>query len=196
MISAPGDEVAVERDRRELLRLGGAALAVSAVPLLWSARTASADSSTDVPSMQNAITLELATVIAYDTVLGGATLSGPLRGVLRDFRAHEQEHADTLTTALTDAGGAPPPAPKGAGAVDEFAKGLGAARSQADVLSFLIELETAAVAVYFDAMGKLGDARLLQTSATVMANHGQHLAILRRRAGRQPVPNAFETGET
>jgi hypothetical protein len=63
------------------------------------------------------------------------------------------------------------------------------------VLSFLVDLETAAVAVYFDAMGKLGEARLLQTSATIMANHGQHLAILRRRAGRTAVPNAFETGE-
>jgi hypothetical protein len=51
------------------------------------------------------------------------------------------------------------------------------------------------VAAYFDAMGRLGEARLLQRSATIMANEGQHLAILRRRAGRDPVPNAFETGE-
>jgi hypothetical protein len=196
--ASTAEVAAFERDRRELLRrgfgLGGAAIAASAIPLLWSVRTAFADSSTDVPLMQNAITLELATVIAYDTVIAGGALSPALRGVLRAFRAHEQTHATTLTTALTDLGGAPPPPPKGTGAVDRFAKGLSAVRSQADVLSFLIELETAAVAAYFDAMGKLGEARLVQTSATIMGNEGQHLAILRRRAGREPVPNAFETG--
>jgi hypothetical protein len=195
-----GDAVpAGESDRRELLRrgagLGGVAVAAGAIPLLWSVRTAFADSSTDVPLMQNAITLELSTVIAYDTVIDAAALSPALRTVLRAFRAHEQVHADTLTTALTDLGGAAPPPPKGVGAVDRFAKGLGAVRSQADALSFLVELETAAVAAYFDAAGKLGEARLLQTSATIMANHGQHLAILRRRAGRPPVPNAFEPGD-
>lgn len=184
-----------ERGRREVLRLGGAAFAASAIPLLWSARTAFAESSTDVPIMQSAITLELSTVLAYDAVIDGATLSPSMRGVLRGFRQHEQEHADTLTTALTDLGGAPPPAPKGVGAVDKVVKGLAAVRSQADALGFLIDLETAAVAEYFDAMGRLGEARLLQTSATIMANHGQHLAILRRRAGRPPVPNALETGE-
>lgn len=192
---AMASEETVERDRRELLRLGGFAIAAGAIPVLWSVRSAFADSSTDVPIMQRAITLELSTVIAYDTLLDGRTLSPAMRTALRGFRAHEQEHADTLTTALTDLGGAPPAAPKGVGEVDTFAKGLGAVRSQADVLSFLIELETAAVAAYFDAMGKLGEARLLQTGATIMANHGQHLAILRRRAGRAPVPNAFETGE-
>jgi hypothetical protein len=189
--------MAVERghDRRDLLRLGGLALAAGAIPALWAARSASADSSTDVPLMQKAITLERSTVIAYDTVIAGATLSPALVAVLRGFRAHQQAHAETLTTALTDLGGAPPPPPQGVAAVDEFAKGLGGARTQGQVLSFLVELETAAVAVYYDAMGKLGEARLLQTSATIMANHGQHLAILRRRAGRAPVPNAFETGE-
>lgn len=196
---ADGAAALGESDRRELLRrgagLGGAVVAAGAIPLLWSARTALADSSTDVPLMQNAITLELSTVIAYDTVIGGAALSPALRTVLRGFRAHEQAHADTLTTALTDLGGAPPPPPKGAAAVDKYAKGLGAVRSQADALSFLIELEMAAVAAYFDAAGKLGEARLLQTSATIIANHGQHLAILRRRAGRAPVPNAFEPAE-
>ena len=193
------DVAAFERDRRELLRrgfgLGGVAIAASAISLLWSARTAFADSSTDVPVMQNLITLELSTVIAYDTLIDGGTLSPALRTVLRGFRAHEQAHADKLTTALTDLGGAPPPAPKGPAAVDKIVKGLGAVRSQVDALSFLIELEMAGVAAYFDAMGRLGEARLLQTSATIMANEGQHLAILRRRAGREPVPNAFETGE-
>ena len=28
-----------------------------------------------------------------------------------------------------------------------------------------------------------------------MANEGQHLVVLRKAAGKDPVPNAFETGE-
>jgi hypothetical protein len=197
--AASADVVASERDRRELLRrglgLGGTAILASSIPLLWSVRSAFAGATGDVPIIQRAITLELVTVIAYDAVIAGGMLSPAVRGVLRGFRAHEQAHAGALTTALTDLGGAPPPAPKGVAAVDTVVKGLGAARSQADVLSFLIELETATVAAYHDAQAKLGEARLLQTSATIMANEGQHLAILRRRAGRDPVPNAFETGE-
>jgi ferritin-like protein len=189
-----------EPDRRELLRrgagLGGTALLASSIPLLWSVRSAFADAGSDVPVMQSAINLELVTVIAYDTVIAASFLSPAVRAVLQGFRAHEQAHADALTTALTDLGGAPPPAPKGVGAVDKVVEGLSDVRTQNDVLTFLISLEMAAVAAYFDAQAKLGEARLLQTTASIMANEGQHLAILRRRAGKNPLPNAFENGKT
>jgi len=38
------------------------------------------------------------------------------------------------------------------------------------------------------------NAKLLQTGASIMANEGQHLVVLRRIAGKDPIPNAFETG--
>jgi len=187
-----------ERDRRELLRrgfgLGGAAIAAASIALLWSVRSAFAEDAGDAPFLNSAINLERATVIAYDTVLGGGLLSPALRGVLRRFRAQEQEHADALTTALTDLGGTPPAPPKGVADVDKIVEGLSEVRSQADIVSFLIELETAAVAAYFDAHSKLSEAKLLQTGASIMANEGQHLVILRRTAGKDPIPNAFETG--
>ncbi|HYH88197.1 MAG TPA: ferritin-like domain-containing protein [Solirubrobacteraceae bacterium] len=188
-----------ERDRRELLRrgfgLGGAAIAASSIPLLWSVRNAFAQAENDAPVMQNAITLERISVIAYDSVLAGGLLSPALEGVLRRFRDHEQEHADALTTALTSLGGTPPAPPQGVADVDEVVEGLRDVRSRADVLSFLIELETAAVAAYFDAHAKLGEAKLLQSAATIMAAEGQHLVVLRRAAGQDPLPNAFETGK-
>jgi len=187
-----------ERDRRELLRrgfaLGGAAIAVATIPLLWSVRSAFAVDENDGAVLASAIDLERVTVIAYDNVLAGGLLTPGVRGVVRGFRDHEQAHADVLITALTDLGGTPPAPPAGVAAVDDVAEGLGAVRTQADALSFLIELETAAVAAYFDAHRKLGEAKLLQTGASIMANEGQHLAILRRAAGRDPIPNAFETG--
>ena len=191
-----------ERDRRELLRrgfgLGGAAVLASSIPLLWSVRSAFAEAGGDgdAPILAEAINLERVTVIAYDTVLGGGLLSPALRRVLRRFRAQEQEHEDALVTALRSLGGTPPAPPKGAADVDKVVEGLRDVRSRADVLTFLIELETAAVAAYFDAQAKFGEAKLLQMGASIMANEGQHLVVLRKAAGQDPVPNAFETGKT
>ena len=188
-----------ERDRRDLLRrgfgLGGAAIAASSIALLWSVRTAFAQAENDAPVMQNAINLERTMVIAYDSVLAGGLLSPALSGALRRFRDQEQEHADALTTALTSLGGTPPAPPQGVADVDKVVEGLRDVRSRADVVGFLVELETAAVAAYFDAHAKLGEAKLLQSAATIMASEGQHLVVLRRAAGTEPVPNAFETGQ-
>ncbi|HEV2776935.1 MAG TPA: ferritin-like domain-containing protein [Solirubrobacteraceae bacterium] len=191
-----------ERDRRELLRrgfgLGGAAVLASSIPLLWSVRSAFAEAGGDgdAPILARAINVERVTVIAYDTLIGGGLLTPALRGVLSRFRAHEQEHEDAVVTALTSLGGTPPAPPKGVDDVDKVVEGLRDVRSRADVLTFLIELETAAVAAYFDAQAKFGEAKLLQMGASIMANEGQHLVVLRKAAGQDPVPNAFETGKT
>jgi len=195
--AADGDADAA-RDRRELLRrgvtLGGAAFAAASIPLLWSVRDAFAQDDTDGTILASAITLERVTVIAYDSVLGRGVLTPGTRDVLRRFRAHEQAHADVLTKALTDLGGTPPAPPKGVGDVDDVAKGLGAVRTQGDAIGFLISLETAAIAAYFDAHAKLVEARLLKTGASILANEGQHLTVLRSIARQDPIPNAFETG--
>ena len=189
-----------ERDRRALLRrgwqFGGAVIAASSIPLLWSVRTAFAEAKGDTAILGRAIRLEQVSVLAYDTAIAGGLLSPALAAVARTFRAHEQAHADRLTTALTDLGGTPPPAPQGVADVDTVVKGLDDAKSQADVVNFAIELETAAVAAYLDAHRELVEAKLLQTGASIMASEGQHLVVLRRAVGKDPVPAAFETGAT
>ena len=198
-----GEIAEFERDRRALLRrgfgLGGTAVLASSIPLLWSVRSAFAsaqgDDDGDAPVLARAINLERVTVIAYDTILDGGRLTPVLRETLGRFRAHEKEHEDALVTALTSLGGTPPAPPQGAEDVDEVVEGLRDVRSIADVLTFLIELETAAVAAYHDAHARFGEAKLLQTGASIMANEGQHLVVLRRAAGQDPIPNAFETGE-
>ena len=191
---------AFERDRRALLRrgfaLGGAVIAASWIPLLLSVRDAFADSDGDLPILERAITLERVAVIAYDELIAGRRLSADLLRLTRRLRAHERQHAQALTTALTDLGGTPPRPPQGADDVDELVEGLRDVRSPADAVSFAIELETAAVAAYHEALAKLVEGKLLQTGASIMANEGQHLVLLRQAAGRQPVPNALETGET
>ena len=129
-------------------------------------------------------------------MIDSGLLSPAVERIARRFRGHEQEHADALTTALTDLGGTPPSKPSGVKDVDKVVKGLGDVKSQAEVASFAIELETAAVAAYYDAHRKLVDAKLLQTGASIMANEGQHLVVLRQLVKQDPVPNAFETGKS
>ena len=51
-----------------------------------------------------------------------------------------------------------------------------------------------ALAAYYQAHQKLRGAKLLRTTARIMASEGQHLVVLRQALGRDPVPNAFETG--
>jgi rubrerythrin len=190
---------AFERDRRDLLRrglaFGGLTLAASSLPVLLGVRTAFAQTAGDAEVLEAAVGLEQVAVFAYDTVLDRGLLDDRLARVARRFRDQEQEHADALTRALGDLSGRPPARPRGVADVDAVAKGLGDVRSRRDAVEFAIALETAAVAAYHDAQRRLGDARLLQTGASIMANEGQHLVVLRQAAGREPVPNAFETGD-
>jgi ferritin-like protein len=190
---------AFERDRRELIRrglgFGGAVVAASTIPLLLGVRNAFAESDTDEMILDKAITLERVAVLAYDRVVVSGLLEARVERLARLLRGHEQQHADVLAKALTDLGGTPPPAPSGLEDIDAVVKGLGDVSTQAEVLSFAIELETAAVAAYYDAHAKLVEAKLLQTGASIMASEGQHLVVLRQAAGRPPVPNALETGK-
>jgi rubrerythrin len=188
---------AFERDRRALIRrgiaVGGAVVAASSIPLLWSVRTAFA-AGTDTDILASAITLERIAVLAYGVAIDSKLLTPEFARVARRFRAHEQAHADVLETALTDLGGTPPPAPV-VKDIDGVVKGMGALKSQADVANFAIELELAAVAAYYDAQRKLVEGKLLQTTASIMANEAQHLVVLRQAAKQDPVPDAFVTGE-
>lgn len=188
---------AFERDRRDLIRrgigIGGALVAASSIPLLWSVRNAFAAGGSDGEILVSAVKLERIAVLAYGVAIDSKLLTPGFTRVARRFRDHEQEHADALTTALTDLGGTPPPEPKIAD-VDSVVKGIGDLKTRAEVLHFTIELEMAAVAAYYDAHRKLIDAKLLQTGAAIMANEAQHLVVLRQAVKQPPVPNAFETG--
>jgi len=189
---------AFQRDRRELVRrglaFGGAVVAASSIPLLASVRNAFAAGEDDSSILAEAIRLERIAVLVYDRAIESGLLSTRVERVAKLFSDNEREHAGALTAALADLGAQPPAQPT-VKDIDSVVGGIGDVSSQADVLRFAIEFEMAVVAAYHDAQQKLSDAELLQLGASIMANQGQHLVVLRQTLKQPPVPNAFETGE-
>lgn len=195
-----------EASRRETIRrglvVGGiSVISATAIPLLLRVRNAFAQSEGDAAILESATGLEQIAVFSYQAAIDSGALDKDVTKVAELFRDQEQEHADGLGTALEALGGTRPAKPMDVKAVDEVLAGLGISnglqtlKDQAGIAMFAIELETAAVAAYYDAHQKLQDAKLLQTGASIMANEGQHLVVLRQALGKPAVPNAFETGK-
>ena len=66
-------------------------------------------------------------------------------------------------------------------------------------MNFLYELENATIDAELNAVGKLHVAWPRPLLASMAANQGQRLVLIRRSLGEQPldaIPQAFETGET
>ena len=186
---------AYEATRRDAVRrglvAGGAVLGASLVPALLSVRKAfAAGPQNDAGILASAIRLENTAVAAYAAAVQSGVLTPQFRRTAALFGRQEAEHAAALTTALKGMGGTPP-----AGTDAKLLAPLKSARSQKQVAQFAIELETMVIAAYYDASKKLQQARLLQTSAQIMSNEGQHLAVLRQVLGKDPVPHAFENGK-
>jgi rubrerythrin len=179
---------------RRGLAVGGVALAAASVPSLLFARNAFAQADGDAAVLEGAVGLEQVAVFAYTAAIDSGLLDAGTTKVARQFRDHEQEHADGLITALEALGGKAPAKPMAVGDSELLAP-LADVKNAGDIVTYAIELETMAVAAYYDAHQKLQDAELLQTGAQIMANEGQHLVVLRQAAKQPPVPNAFETGE-
>ncbi len=186
--------VELESSRRDALRVGitagGAVLGAWMVPSLLSVRNAFAAADDDAAILSGAITLENTAVAAYQAAEKSKLLDRKVKVVAALFRRHEQEHVDALSAALKGLGGTPPTATDAKALAP-----LQRATDQAAVLRFAIELETMAVAAYYEAHRKLRDTKLLQTGAQIMAAEGQHLVVLRQALKQNPAPNAFETGK-
>jgi hypothetical protein len=178
--------------RRDLAaRAGGAALGAS---LLLHTRSALAATNTDADVIAHAVSLEQAAVFAYQSALSSNLLDAPTATTVRLFQTHEEAHRDSLLAALRTLGGTAP-APPTSAAGDPLLAPLAKARSQKDLVTLAVALETAIVAAYYDAVGQLRSPALLQTVAEIIGNEGQHLVVLRTALGQPPVPNAFETGK-
>jgi rubrerythrin len=146
----------------------------------------------DLAILATALALEQAAAFAYQTAAGSAQLDARTRRFAERFAAHEQAHADALTAALQARGGNPPIAPESSSEISGLDE---AALTRRGLLEFIMGMERTALAGYYDAQIKLTDPDLLRTLAQIMANEGQHLAMLRQSAHQDPVPTAFVTGQ-
>jgi hypothetical protein len=183
--------------RRDLVRrgvlTGGIAAAAASAPALLRAGGALARAGGDARILEGALRLDLTAVFAYGLAYDSGKLSPRVAKLVRKIRRQRRDHARALITALEHLGEAPPARPTRLGQVEGLAAAL--AGGEKAILEFAVALEEMAVAAYYRAAPKFDDAKLLQISATIMANEGQHLVILRQARGEEPVPNAFETGE-
>ena len=178
--------------RRELVRTaGGVALAA---PLLLRASDALAADTGDEATILGAVHLEQAAVVTYRTGATSGGLDAALTKTFITFAGQEQEHLDALIKQLQSLGGVVPPLPTPE-QVKVGGKTVASLQSQAELLGFATDLELQTVAFYYKAQQSLRRAEFLQTTASIMANEGQHLVVLREALNRPPVPNAFEVGK-
>jgi hypothetical protein len=119
-------------------------------------------------------------------------LAGADRAMALRFADHEREHAavfETLLFALTV------PVREHATAEDLNALLPGLRRAgREEALAQLGELEGAAIAGHQSMARRLEALDALRSVAMVMAGGAQHLVVLRRALGQDPVTKAFETG--
>ena len=146
--------------RRELIAAGGLALL---------ARPATA-------SAERSDTAVLIKLVAREEA--AAEVYGAGKGVVVAVYSDELAHAAALRTQLDALGRRP--APRG---LDAPARRLMEADGDAR-LEAAIALETSLVEEYSSALVDIADAGVLQTAATILASHAQHLARL--RAGQLP----------
>jgi len=170
----------VSSTRRGLI--AGAALALVA------ARPARADVS-EPAAVRALIRHEDAAAAAY-ALAAEATEDALLERIARQ----DAQHAHVLRVqyeALTiDAGHRPPDAER---AVPAAAR-LAGERSRAGAVAAAIALERELRRAYVASGSALIDRRVLQTVATILGSHAQHMAVLREAAGRPMLDEAGVNG--
>jgi rubrerythrin len=179
------------RTRREAARCGALAAAAVAAPILVRAGPARAkeDEAKADEALRGLITRERAAVVAYEALAAADYLDSPTATLVRTLRDHEQEHVDVLIAALDERGAQPPDPP-----TREDVEGLAAVSSQGEALDFARRLEEGLVGAHVEAVELFEGASLLQTVGEILGSEGQHLVILRERAGDEPLPRPFERG--
>jgi hypothetical protein len=100
----------------------------------------------------------------------------------------EAAHAAALRTQLAALGLRGPEPPTATAELSGAARRLAGAGAPPAVLDAAIAMEASLISAYARALEVLAEPAILQTAATILASHGQHRALLRRKAGRDPLP--------
>ena len=185
------------RSRRSFLRTAGAGFAAGSGLLLAGCgggsgankKLAAEESVTlairasDVEILNGALDLEHMAIAAYTA--GIPLLTGRARAAAVRFLGQELTHATALSGAIKGSGGKPNP--------PRSSYDLGSPRGEAQVLATLDTIEGTLIDVYLDAIPKLSPGWLRADVASILANEGQHISVLRSARGLAPAPSAFLT---
>jgi hypothetical protein len=147
-------------------------------------RVADVASDRDVTLLNGLLALERRTIEAYTASI--PLLTGIDRRAATAFLRQELAHAGQLLGLIKLAvGNAGPRA---------ATYPLGEPGSRRELLELLHELERAQIAGYVDAIPQLTPGLMRETTAAILADDAQHVAVLRASLGLAPTPSAFVTG--
>ena len=167
---------------------GGAALLVTGS--IAGALTGSAAADTipdaDLAYARLLVAAELLASDFYGQAIASKKVSGDALKYMKRAFFNEQEHYQSMAQILSAAGQAP------AVAEDfDFAYPNGTFASLASIAKLGVTLETALVGAYLGAVDGLEANALKQPVARIAASEAQHLSVLRRLIGRDPIGVSF-----
>jgi hypothetical protein len=181
------------RSRRQLLLGGGSGVlagtlclaACGGAPLREKVRGGTAVAPGDVEILNGLLHLEYHAIAAYSA---GIPLLHPEDGgrAAKQFLGQEMAHAVALQELVKKAK-AKPVKPRAS-------YDLGSPRTGEEVLLLLHKLENAQLAGYLAVIPLLAPGKVRSAVAAIFANDAQHIAVLRSRLGRDPVPEPVVTG--
>ena len=175
--------------RRQLLASAGGAAALAACGQeKGRGRDPGSRRFSDAFTLAEVLQLERAVVVAYE--VGLPLLSGAELKLANTIVEQEREHVRALERGMRSVG-FPPPLAK---TREEHLRSFPRLGDGADALRFATDLEGRLVRLYMDFLPRLFAPRLRRLAAETVATEAEHLSLLLRERGLNPVPEAFVTG--
>jgi hypothetical protein len=186
-VVAPGSAVS----RRQLLGASGAAGLAWAIAGCGRTHPAAVHVANLPPNLKavdaaifnGLIDAEYAVAAAY--IVGIPLLSDHNVRAAKHFLIHEVSHITQLSNLVNVAHGVP----RGPRASYDLRQ----PRGQKQVLELIHHAEQLTVRAYLDAIPKLSPGAARAAAASILANEAQHVSIIRRNLGLDPVPDALVT---
>jgi Ferritin-like domain/TAT (twin-arginine translocation) pathway signal sequence len=186
-VVGPGSPVS----RRQLLGASGAAGVAAALsacgrspgPSVHVSTLPSTLKAVDATIVNGLIDAEYFAAAAY--IAGIPLLSDHNLRAAKHFLVQEVAHVLELSNIVTAAQGAP----HGPHASYD----LGHPRSGTQVLELIHRAEQGTIRAYLDAIPKLSPGAARAAAASILANEAQHISVIRRTLGLDPVPSAVVT---